>query len=424
MSPHATDFRRPQVKPHTAVPRTWITGLGSAYPPYQLTPEDLEAVAARHHDLSDPGIAKLLLLSQRTGILSRPTVLSPTHPLLFAPTPPSISALQSLYLHHAIPLTTSACLSALSASPFVPEDITHLVGVSCTSPSPCPGIDFHVASALGLGRGVKRTLLSGVGCAGGLAVLRAARDIATAEAARGRRAVVLVFAVEICTPVVRKVLADAERKGDAGVEGALFSDGAGAGMVCNELALEGAYERLGMEVETAMGEAEVKSVGEERGQGWFEILEGDGELIQGSDGEMGLDWEEDGFRTLISKNVPRFAAGAVRPLFERLLLDYARNAPADLVEEDGFDWALHPGGKTILGGVEKEMVLEHDELRASREVYRTRGNSSSPTVLVVLEQLLKDAGGKDHAVTAAFGPGMMIEMMLLRRSGSGDFNSL
>ncbi|KAF2222845.1 thiolase-like protein [Elsinoe ampelina] len=402
MSPHAVDYRTPPSKTPIARPKAYIAGLGSAFPPHTLTTADLEAVAARFHDLSNPGIAHLLHLSTKTGITSRPTVLPPSHPILHSPLPPPLPTLHALHLTHSIPLSTTACLNALSATPFLPADITHLVGATCTTSS-CPGIDLHVARTLGLGARVQRVFLQGVGCAGGMSVLRVARDVAAAEEARGRKAVVLVFAVEVCTIAVRKVLGDAEREGRAGVEGALFGDGAGAGVVVN-----GVVEGEGRGGEEGGGERGGRD-------GWLEMMEGAMETVEGSEGEMGLVFEEDGFRTTISRNVPRFAAGAVRPLFERLLLEYARHAEMDNMGEDGFDWALHPGGKTILDGVEKEMGLIDGQLRASREVYKTTGNSSSPTVLIVLEKLWKMGGKRDHVVAAAFGPGMMIEMMLLKR---------
>ncbi|KAG8625778.1 hypothetical protein KVT40_006179 [Elsinoe batatas] len=405
MSPHAVDYRIPPSKIPVAGAKAYIAGLGSAFPPHTLTTADLEAVAARFHDLSNPGIAHLLHLSTKTGIASRPTILPPPHPILHSPLPPPLPTLHALHLTHSVPLSTNACLNALSTTSLSLDQVTHLVGATCTTSS-CPGVDFHVARTLGLRRTVQRTFLQGVGCAGGMSVLRVARDICAAEEARGRKAVVLVFAVEVCTMGVRKVLADAEREGRAGVEGALFGDAAGAGVVVNGLA-EG--EGRGWREERGGKE------GAEGKEGWLEMMEGAMETVEGSEEEMGLVFDEDGFRTTISRNVSRFAAGAVRPVFERLVLDYAQHAETDIMEEDGFDWALHPGGKTILDGVEKEMGLIDGQLRASREVYKTTGNSSSPTVLIVLEKLWKMGGVRDHVVAAAFGPGMMIEMMLLKR---------
>lgn len=82
-------------------------------------------------------------------------------------------------------------------------------------------------------------LLHGVGCAGGLAIMRAAAQIALGATARGRPARILAFACELCTPNVRCELAAAERSTgeDIGIAGALFSDGAAAFVLCNSIGL-------------------------------------------------------------------------------------------------------------------------------------------------------------------------------------------
>ena len=79
------------------------------------------------------------------------------------------------------------------------------------------------------------------------------------------------------------------------------------------------------------------------------------------------------------------------------------------------DWALHPGGQAIMDGIKDTMGLTEHQLRASREIYRTNGNSSSPTVLIVLDKLRSMGRGSDHVVATSFGPGLSTEMALLKR---------
>jgi type III polyketide synthase len=80
-----------------------------------------------------------------------------------------------------------------------------------------------------------------------------------------------------------------------------------------------------------------------------------------------------------------------------------------------FDWALHPGGSTIITGVEQAMNLTPEHLRASYEIYVNYGNSSSATVMSVMDKLRKMGEGKEKVVACAFGPGISLEMMILRR---------
>ena len=84
-------------------------------------------------------------------------------------------------------------------------------------------------------------------------------------------------------------------------------------------------------------------------------------------------------------------------------------------EAKDFDWAVHPGGLAILTNAQRAMNLTEYHLRASYDIYRTRGNSSSVSVLIVLDQLQNYQSYRKHIVVCAFGPGLTIEMALLQR---------
>src|SRR2546423_538554 len=75
-----------------------------------------------------------------------------------------------------------------------PEELTHLVTVSCTGFS-APGVDVELIKELGLSRTIERTHVGFMGCHGALNGLRVAR--AYADAQPGAR--VLLCAVELCS---------------------------------------------------------------------------------------------------------------------------------------------------------------------------------------------------------------------------------
>jgi predicted naringenin-chalcone synthase len=102
-------------------------------------------------------------------------------------------------------------------------------------------------------------------------------------------------------------------------------------------------------------------------------------------------------------------------MFAKLVPEYSASANIKPLQPADFDWALHPGGIAIIDGVRLSMCLSEEHLRATNEIYRTRGNSSSPTVLVVLDMLRSMDAGREHVVAASFGPGLSIEMAMLRR---------
>lgn len=106
-------------------------------------------------------------------------------------------------------------------------------------------------------------------------------------------------------------------------------------------------------------------------------------------------------------------------VFESLVHSIPELVDQGKLKAHDYDWALHPGGATILSGVERAMNLQPEHLRASYEVYIGHGNSSSATWFSVLKRLL---GGEttEHIVGSAFGPGISIEMAMFRRLAAGS----
>ncbi len=77
---------------------------------------------------------------------------------------------------------------------------------------------------------------------------------------------------------------------------------------------------------------------------------------------------------------------------------------------------MHPGGPRILDVVRDRLGLDELDLAASRDVLRAHGNCSSATVLVVLDELRRRAhAAGEHVVALAFGPGLTMYAVLLRR---------
>ena len=62
--------------------------------------------------------------------------------------------------------------------------------------------------------------------------------------------------------------------------------------------------------------------------------------------------------------------------------------------------------------MEDALALENGVLDVSRDVLRCHGNMSSATVLFVLKRLRK-AGAALPCVALAFGPGLVVEAMLV-----------
>jgi predicted naringenin-chalcone synthase len=79
-------------------------------------------------------------------------------------------------------------------------------------------------------------------------------------------------------------------------------------------------------------------------------------------------------------------------------------------------WVVHPGGRRVIDNVQKHFGMTDTQLRFSRSVLRNYGNMSSPTVMFVLDEVIRtgDPRRGDWGVMIALGPGMAAEIALLR----------
>lgn len=377
-----------------------ITGLGVAYPPYNLEPNALNTLAAKHYPETD-AMKKVLSINQYTGIDSRSSIGPVDHPIANAEKAPTIDELNKVFMEYGVPLSAQAARKAMAEAGLKPEDITHVVSTTCTN-SANPGFDHYVSKDLGLSPSVEKVLLHGIGCSGGLAALRTASTLALGARFRRRKARVLVLACEISTMMVRSELDSIHEDQECRIGVCLFSDCA------SSLILSNGLDSSGREIEE-------ESV--------YEYLAYDHRILPDTEGDLGFDTHPLGWKVVLSPRVPGLAQASVPPAFKSLMSSIP-GLPEEYTEPKDFDWALHPGGATILSGVEKAMGVTPEHLRASYDTYMKHGNSSSATVISVLDRLRSEEMDgmapqgkvKDYVVGCAFGPGIAVEMCMLKRN--------
>jgi predicted naringenin-chalcone synthase len=122
---------------------------------------------------------------------------------------------------------------------------------------------------------------------------------------------------------------------------------------------------------------------------------------------MGWRIGDHGFQMSLSPQLPDVVQQHAGPWLAQWL------AREGLALHDVQGWAVHPGGPSILTACERALGLGSHSLVASRAVLAKHGNMSSPTVLFVLEELLR-TGQQLPIVLLSFGPGVAAEAMLLR----------
>ncbi|KAF2632933.1 thiolase-like protein [Macroventuria anomochaeta] len=366
----------------------YISGLAHEYPQYSQTQEQFADLVTRlvPEYITSPGFQRLLHVNRNTQILSRPTIFDYSIWTKADAKPPTIDELSQIFRTTGVDLTVAACKKAMKEAQLSATDITHVVAVTCTDQG-SPGYDLFVSQKLQLPSGVQRALLHGVGCAGGLSALREAANLAAAASSRGRSARILVFATELCSLFLRAELQAACKDNEnLHIAPALFSDGSAALVVCNGLAMRDDQKPI------------------------YELQEWGSAVIPGTKDHMSYSVSPSGMIATITKEVPKATVGAIGTMFDQIC-----NPTGAPIDPTTFDWAVHPGGVTILQGAQQAMNLTDDHIRASLDTYQKYGNSSSPTVLVVLDKLRRMGKGRDDVVATSFGPGLMIEMFRMRR---------
>jgi len=306
---------------------------------------------------------------KRTTLSGRSVVLPEAtggEPFLRPGGEPDTAERMARYHGEAARLALRACSGALEKARWEPGSVTHLVTVSCTG-FQSPGLDSHLAEALGLPATVERLNIGFMGCHGALNGLRAARGFA----ALGGR--VLLCAVEICS-VHFQYGWDLEQV----TANALFADGAAAA-ACEPSSPEDPSPRL-----TATG----------------------ANLFPGTAEEMGWRIGNHGFRMNLSPRVPRLIEENLRPWMEEWL------AGEGLTVGEIGSWAIHPGGPRILDATARALGLSGEAMEPSWAVFRRHGNMSSPTVLFILEELRARQAALPR-VALAFGPGLAAEGALV-----------
>jgi predicted naringenin-chalcone synthase len=301
---------------------------------------------------------------------------------------PTTAQRMEAYARHAPGLAVRAAGDALRAGGVTPAEVTHLVTVSCTG-FVSPGVDGALMDDLGLDPATERTHVGFMGCHGALNGLRVARSYALQDP----RAVPLVCAVELCS-----LHFSYGWDPDMLVANSLFADGAAA--VVGRADAQGGSDASGGD---AVGSGRNEGSAEERP--WRVVATGTTLM---ADSAEAMSWRigDHGFRMTLSARVPE--------LIEENLAGWI----GGWLHGHGLDvtgvgsWAVHPGGPRILTAVERALGLERSATQVSWDVLAQHGNMSSPTVLFIVDRLVR-ARAPRPCVALAFGPGLAVEATLL-----------
>jgi predicted naringenin-chalcone synthase len=357
------------------IPR--ILGLGCATPIGIVTQE--QALSAARRVSAPHGQERIVTaLYRRTGIARRGTIVADAEGAqsFFQPASspeergPSTAARLALYRQGAPDLAVDAARRALESSGTRAAAITHLVTASCTG-FDAPGVDAQLIERLGMSLAVQRTHIGFMGCHAAINALRVADAFCRADPA----ARVLVCCVELCT-----LHYSYAHDPDKVVANAIFADGAAAAVVGT-----GAPDS---DPPRVLGTSSC--------------------IFPGSADAMTWSIGDHGFEMTLSARVPDLLQRHLRPWLSEWLGRH------DLRPADIGSWAIHPGGPRVISTVAEALGLGEGATAASRGVLAEHGNMSSPTILFILERLVRwGSPWPRPCVAMAFGPGLAAEGLLL-----------
>lgn len=343
-----------------------LISVATAVPPHVLLQKDVAAAAQSIFSGRIDNFERMAGIFAAAGIAKRHCV----RPLDWFLEPRGWPDCAAVYNEAAQALFVEAAEKALHAAGLSARDVDGVVTVSSTGIC-TPSLEARAAGAMGFRPDIWRVPLFGLGCAGGVSGLALAARLAKTEPG----SIVLMVAVELCSMAFR---IGQTAKANI-ISTALFADGAAACVL-----------RCGEE-----GIAAIEASGDHLWPGTLDV--------------MGWDVGSEGLGVILAQAVPPFTEENLGPAIAGIL---GRNGlqPADI---DRF--VCHPGGAKVVPALEKTLGLDQGSLDHERAILADYGNMSAPTVLFVLERLLK-AGLPSRTALTAMGPGFSASCAVMRRA--------
>ncbi len=348
---------------------TRIAGVASAFPRHYYRQEEVAHALRRHwsDELENPKVLDRLL--SRVGVDGRYLAL----PIEAYEDLTTWGKSNSAWIEIAEDLAEQSICRALTRAGLCEADLDAIFFVSVTGVA-SPSIDARLMNRMNLRPDIKRNPIFGLGCVGGAAGLARAADYVHAFP---KQCAVLV-SVELCSLTwQRKDLSVANL-----ISSGLFGDGSAAVIVA----------------------------GSERSVAGPQVLGTRSSFYRGTEDVMGWDISEEGFRIVLSPEVPDMVRKHLARDVDGFLADY------DLDRHDIDTWIMHTGGPKVLEATADTLDLPDGALDVSWQVLRRVGNLSSTSVLLVLEEFMnrrRPAVGS-YSILAAMGPGFCSELVLLR----------
>jgi alkylresorcinol/alkylpyrone synthase len=340
-----------------------LVSLATALPPHVIEQADAKALAREAFGGKKALFDRLSGVFDNAGIARR-HVVAP-HDWYLAHH--GWNDRNAVYLEAAETLFVEAASAAIEKSGLMPEQIDGVVTISTTGIA-TPSLEARAAARVGFRKDIRRVPVFGLGCAGGVSGLSLAARLASSDPGSHW----LMVAVETCSISIQLDSDDPA----AVVATALFGDGAAAAVVTS-------------------GHHSLARITASAEKLWPDTLR-----------IMGWDVEDPGLAVVFDRAIPPFIHAELAAAVDEMCSAMGIS-PAEIGR-----LCSDPGGVKVIDAIESALRLHQGELNLEREVLRDHGNMSAPTVLFVLDRLLK-RGLPDKTMMTAFGPGFTCAGLLL-----------
>lgn len=347
----------------------FIKSIAHALPPYRVTQAEIQQYVRKIFAGSSLNIDDLMPVFANAGIETRYLSVPPE----WYDIERSFSEKNEKYIETATALGAEAAEKALEKAGLRAVDIDYLIFISTTGLA-TPSIDARLINVLHMRSNIRRTPVWGLGCAGGAAGLSQAYHYLRGHPDEK----VLLVAVELCGLTFQQN--DFSKSNF--VAAALFGDGASAVVLSGDKDDSGGVEIVGT-----------------RSTFWPDSLD-----------VMGWNIYTTGLQVVFSRRIPDIVHAHARVNFESFLKEF------ELTLDEISYFILHPGGAKVLDAYNKALNLSNGKLDICRRALRDFGNVSAVSVLLVLEEHIRQYSYSDgeYGLISALGPGFCAENLLVK----------
>jgi alkylresorcinol/alkylpyrone synthase len=344
-----------------------LAAVGTAVPPHYYDQPQLLAALTAHWNLPPHQQARLETLHRNVLVGGRHLAI----PITDYPDLTTWGKANDAWIRVAQDVGELAIRRALEGAGLAVGDIGAIFFVSVTGIA-TPSIDARLSNRMSFPPTVKRNPIFGLGCVAGAAGIARAADYVKAFPDE----VAILLAVELCSLTLQREDLSLPNL----IASGLFGDGAAAAVIAGD---------------------RVQAPGPR-------ILATRSVFYPDTEGAMGWDISERGFKIVLDPSVPELARNQLPKDVDAFL------AENGLSRADVRTWVCHPGGPKVLDAVADGLGLEREQLELSWRSLGEVGNLSSASVLFVMADTMRERPGKagEKGVLLAMGPGFCSELVL------------